>query len=694
MMPNSPFQNFRMYAHKSDRFFKYTAVFLLFFLATGFSDAATQPEREASGNSPSLPEAIFTNNDNRITSPHPENERFLQQTAWTCGPAALRFVLSRYGIEITEARLAELSGTKMNTGTTLLGLKQSAESLGIKVKGQRWNWARLIQEKNPVLAYISDSHYVVILESDTKTVTFFDPGSGKSTHNREDFLKIWGGIVLAFPPRALATSPSMLPSTLPAPQDSSPVLPLKKAVEIALSNGTAITAAKERLRLGQAQLDTVLANYTPKTELVFSTDRTVETVVDEIADDQTFNTATRNRHEAKYQWKMDKLVSSKLGGKLSTALDIGIEVTDTSSNHSTSPSSPGQNEKQYTLGPAISIDYLQPLTRDGRVAGYSSLSKSLNTWRTVQNQYDLDKQDIIFAVIGSYYNFVKAAQLVTFTEENLKQTRKQLETAKIQFKLGNLAEIEASKMEVQLSRDQSNLVDAKKNYRSAQEQLAILIGQPDRKDINPVQNIHYNPVDIRQNDMINKALRERKELKHFLYTKENLNIDLSNAKSIDDSSLALNASYQRKGSQRNFNEALNRFKQDTWSIGATLTIPLDDNGTTKSQTAQILSRIFDLSISIKKTKDQIVFEVNEAIRNLQSTKVRYEILEKTLELAQENLSIDELRFSRGVIASNDLQRTQLELLQLKVDRFSALVDYKLSEIALTKAMGVLGTESL
>jgi len=692
MMLNNPFQFLRLRPNKSGGLPEYPMIILIIFLVPGFSGATTQPEKELPESTVLTSDTIIANNENVIAPLRPDVEHFLQKTTWTCGPAALRFVLARYGIEITEARLANLSGTKVNVGTTLAGLKQSAESLGMNVKGQHWNWARLLQEENPVIAYISDSHYVVILKSDTKTVTFFDPGSGNSTYSKADFLKIWGGIVLAFPSQTLKTASPILSPTPSAPKKSGLALSLKKAVEIALANGTAIKAAKERLRLGQTQLDSVLANYTPKTELVFSTNRTV----DEVNAGPTFNTTTQNRHEAKYQWKVDKLVSSKLGGKLSTAVDIGVTMNDASNNLPTNNNPPitGQNDKQYTLGPTISIGYLQPLTKDGRVAGYSPLSKSLNTWRTVQNQYDLDKQNIIFEVIGSYYNFVKAVQLVKFTEENLKQTRKQLETAKIQFRLGNLAEIEASKMEVQLSRDQSNLVDAKKNYKSLQEQLAILIGQPDLKFINPEQNINYSPMDIHQDDMINKALKERKELKNFFYSRENLNIDLSNAKSIDDSSLSLNASYQRKGNQRSFNEALNRFEQDTWRVGATLTIPLNDNGTTKSQTAQTLSRIFDLSISIKKTKDRIVFEVNEAVRNLQSTKVRYEILEKTLKLAQENLSIDELRFSRGVIASNDLQRTQLELLQLKVDRFSALVDYKLSEIALTKAVGILGTESL
>ncbi len=669
-MLNIPAQSFLTHTSFSGSF-RFPIIFLVFFLASGFSNGDAQIDIMLSPENIILtPDTTHTNNKNR--QKHSDYNHFLQTTSWTCGPAALRFILSRYGIEITEDKLAKLSETQMNVGTTLLGLKQSAESLGLKARGQRWNWARLMQEKNPVLAYISDSHYVVILASDAKTVTFFDPGSGKATHNRKDFSAIWNGIVLAFPAPTLETS-------LP-PQESGLTLSLKKSVEMALSDGTAIKTAEERLKFSQAQLDSVFANYTPKTELVFSARRELN----EINTNRTLNTTTQN--EAKYQWKMDKLVSSKLGGKLSTTVDIGIAMNDLST--------PVQNEKQYTLGPSISIDYLQPLTKDGRVAGYSPLSRSLNTWRTAQNQYDLDKQNIIFEVIGSYYNFVKAVQLVKFTEENLKQTQKQLEIAKIQFKLGNLAEIEASKMEVQLSRDQSSLIDAKRGYKSSQERLAILIGQPNVKRINPVQNINYSPTDVDQNNMINEALEKRKELNQFLYTRENLNLDLSDAKSIDDSSLSLNALFQRKGKQSRLNEALNGIEQDSWQIGATVTIPLDDNGTTKNQTAQILSQIFDLSVSIKRTKDQIVFEVNEAIRNLQSTKVRYEILEKTLKLAEENLSIDELRFSHGVIASNDLQRTQLELLQLKVDRFSALVDYKLSEIELTKAIGVLGTDSL
>jgi len=202
---------FKRCSNKPRVYLRHPIIFLIFFLASGFSTSATQLEERSPAGTVLTPNTIHTDNE---TVPHHSDYRlFLQTTAWTCGPAALRFVLAHYGIEITEDELAKLSGTQENFGTTLLGLKQSTESLGIKAKGQRWNWVRLTQEKNPVLAYISDSHYVVVLASDAETVTFFDPGSGKLTHSKEDFLGIWDGIVLAFPSQEMENPSSTPPLT-------------------------------------------------------------------------------------------------------------------------------------------------------------------------------------------------------------------------------------------------------------------------------------------------------------------------------------------------------------------------------------------------------------------------------------------------------------------------------------------------
>jgi len=148
-MFNNYFQFIMKYARFGDAF-QSPVIFLVLFITSGFSDADTQIDiRPSSENITFTSAPAFTNNKN--ISQHSDYTPFLQTTSWTCGPAALRFILSRYDIEITEDKLAKLSRTKMNVGTTLLGLKQSAESLGVKQKGKRWNWARLIQEKNPVL---------------------------------------------------------------------------------------------------------------------------------------------------------------------------------------------------------------------------------------------------------------------------------------------------------------------------------------------------------------------------------------------------------------------------------------------------------------------------------------------------------------------------------------------------------------
>lgn len=608
-------------------------------------------------------------------------EKFLQTTQSTCGPAALRFFLALYGIDTEEAQLATIAETREGIGTTLLNLKSTAENFGMKMTGQRWNWARLIQEKNPAIAYVNDSHYVVVLKSDQDSVEYFDPGRGEVKKDKQEFLIAWKGIVLALNPETPQHS-SLSFNIAPSSNRSGVALSLKQAVEMALVNGTAIRTAAEQLSLGKAQYDATLAVYTPKTELVFSSNRSFNKPGQAVIESNP--AVSINTHETKYQWKTDKLASSTLGGKLTTIFDIGISVSDDS----------GSPRNEYSFGPSLSMDYLQPLTKAGRISVSAPLNKALNTWNETQLLYEQKLQDAIFQLANSYYNFVKSVRFVELTEENLRQTEKQLETAKVQFRLGNLAEIEVLKMEVQISRDKSAFLDAQKNYKSSEHQLAILLGAANLRDINPMNGIEYLPRDIKKAQMLDLALKQRGELQRLTYSRENLNIELGTAKSVADSYLSLGMKYQRKREGQGLNSASNNTDKEAWNIGVSLIVPLDDHGTTNSRMDATRAQLREMDISIEETKDKVAFEVDEAIRGLELSKVRYEILEKAVSLAKGNLDIDQLRFSRGVISSDEVQRTQLQLLQVKVDQFNALIDYKLSEVALAKATGTLAAEFL
>lgn len=462
-------------------------------------------------------------------------------------------------------------------------------------------------------------------------------------------------------------------------------LSLSQTIELALKNGRDIKIAKEDLQNSKAQKGLTLSEFTPKTEVIVSTDRGFNKTSDSIEDEQGYRSSFTDTNSSEYRWRMDKLPSETLGGRVSTRIGIGLNRVNNRIS--------GKSNEKYFSDPSVSLSYKQPLTRAGRISGYSSILRVADDWNLAKLNYARTEKLIIFEVVQNYYNLIKSEKLVSFLEENLKQTEKQLEAAKVQLRLGVIAEIEILKMKVQFAQERSNLIDAQRGLTAKQEYLAILIGEPFLSKIIPTTIPLYSFKSINKNECLHTALQEREELKELGYLKNLLYTDLARARSTDDPFLLFNGNYKRKGEAKHFKSVFDNFKQEDWSIGIRVTIPIDDHGVTSNRTDRVFAGLSKLKNRRNKIKDGIIFEVNESIRNLDSFKRRFDILKEAVDIATENLKIDQLRFNRGVISSDDLGRTQNALLQLKVDRFNTLIDYKIAETALKKAMGTLNRES-
>lgn len=136
---------------------------------------------------------------------------YAQKTRFTCGPAALRTVLSCFNIEKDEQSLAKLCGTTSN-GTKPAMLKKALEKLGFQTKvgsGGRAQhaWKTLnywVNEKKlPVIVdwfSISenggDGHYSVVLALTKNEITIADPEFDEAKERMRkipwlNFLRVW-----------------------------------------------------------------------------------------------------------------------------------------------------------------------------------------------------------------------------------------------------------------------------------------------------------------------------------------------------------------------------------------------------------------------------------------------------------------------------------------------------------------------
>jgi len=123
----------------------------------------------------------------------------LQNTGYTCGPAAAVTALRRLGLPAEEGEIAVLSQTSSFTGTPpdlLAGaLRQRYDKDGLIVEYRFFKNLEELQQAGLTLAVVKFSfmvdHYVAVLKVTDAAVVVGDPLSGLETISREEFLERW-----------------------------------------------------------------------------------------------------------------------------------------------------------------------------------------------------------------------------------------------------------------------------------------------------------------------------------------------------------------------------------------------------------------------------------------------------------------------------------------------------------------------
>ncbi len=132
-----------------------------------------------------------------------------QQTARTCGPAALAAVCRHFGIAATEDEIARLAGTT-DVGTSMRGLQQAARAKGLAAEGVRVTPGGLARTPLPCILFFHEGHFAVLTgieqmgteQTGARGERFYlaDPSLGQRTVTREQLAALWHGETLLVGP--------------------------------------------------------------------------------------------------------------------------------------------------------------------------------------------------------------------------------------------------------------------------------------------------------------------------------------------------------------------------------------------------------------------------------------------------------------------------------------------------------------
>lgn len=349
-------------------------------------------------------------------------------------------------------------------------------------------------------------------------------------------------------------------------------------------------------------------------------------------------------------------------------------------------------ERSFSISPTVLNNYnfrftlQQPLFTGFRLQNNSKLAEY--TARSTEQDYQKDKAELIYNINFAFWNLFKAIEFEKVINENVVQVEAHLKDVQNFFKQGLVTKNEVLKVEVQLSNIQVLQIDARNNVRLAMINLNSLIGLPleTKIELNSVLDIQtkvYDDINI----LVQKAIGSRSEINAMEMRVKAGETGVSITQAGWYPQIFLTGNYNYARPNQRILPTLDKFK-DTWDVSISASFDIWNWGSTIHQTDQAKTLLIQAQDGLEQLKDGVTLEVTQSFLNFNQSKERISVAEKGVAQADENYRITSEKFKSGLVLNSDLLDAEASLLQAKFNYIQSLIDLKLADARLQKAIGI------
>lgn len=299
---------------------------------------------------------------------------------------------------------------------------------------------------------------------------------------------------------------------------------------------------------------------------------------------------------------------------------------------------------------------------------------------------DLDveksKQQIKLDATNGFFTILQTRNTVKVDQESVDQMAAHLKNVEAQYNVGTVAKSDVLRSQVELANNQQVLTKAQNAYEIAVSNLNNVMGLPLDTEIQIKDELVHEPYNLSLEDSINYAMSNRPEA---IQADHNIEIAKQSVKIAKAGNLPTVAA---SASQRWADDDFPGTDDNGWSIGLKATWTPFDSGVTNAQIKKSKSEVEKSLQTAKQTKDAVQLEVRQAYLNMVEAEKRISTSQVTVEQADEDFKIAQVRYSAGVGTNTDVIDAQVALTQAKNNYIQAMYDFNTSKANLTKAMGV------
>jgi outer membrane protein TolC len=297
-----------------------------------------------------------------------------------------------------------------------------------------------------------------------------------------------------------------------------------------------------------------------------------------------------------------------------------------------------------------------------------------------------DTLDVITLIVGNaYLQAIQANSRITAQEAQVKNAQALYDQALDQLQAGTSPKIDVTRSGVQLHTEQYNLSIARNNLAIAKLNLSRAIGLPlgqifDLADQLPYSNI--NPPTVEE--ALTTAYKSRSDFQAILNSLKSAQQQLSATRAERYPVIAASGDYGVQGPNPGN-------LHPTFTFQAQVSVPIFTGGRIEGDIVEAEASLRQRKAEAENLRGQIDYDVRTAFLNLEAANEQVTVARQNVDLANENLSRSQERFSAGVTDSVEVVQAQQSLASANDQYISSLYNHNLAKLQLARALGVART---
>lgn len=331
----------------------------------------------------------------------------------------------------------------------------------------------------------------------------------------------------------------------------------------------------------------------------------------------------------------------------------------------------------------------QPLLRGvGKRYNLSPLRSAQFGFRSATRSLFSAQCQLVARVCNCLYDIIKAERGVVLSQESFNRITYFFQAAKLKANIGMSDPLDLHRAELEMQQAEDALKTSQEKMEEAQDVLRDLLALPLDIPIKLNLPVVYAPIKVPFKDALKIAKEHRVEIDQVNDQRQETKRLSCVAKDRLWPELNLVFNYSSCGQDQLFMQCWNWGRRvSTWGVGLT-TSNFDASGERVAYEQSLLA-IEASTRGMQQTISNVTLEVKRAIRMLERTQQRIDLLQEQIKISEGEMRLAEIKFRRGMSNNFDLIQAEKSLRNAQLNHWNALIDYMMGEVQLRGALGLL-----